>query len=347
MKKILYGIILLYILIFTNCSPRITSRITTAYEPLPIDAPIQVFNRQTPIPSKAEILGEVKSKDTGFSTNCDSVTIINKIKDEARKAGGNAIVILKHSKPSMWGSSCHQMEATILNVTDLDSMSTEGTANLRNAITDNTETTKKQRLLPRFSLSLGGGYGWRTAKLADGFSAEEKAFLKKLKNGPVWGASANYYFNDNYGLGLTYSAYSSKHSIGATDTESSQYGELENKDMITFIGPSFLMRYSSNMKWIFNINIGLGYIGYSSKSSFLNNESKISGASVGLLYELGVEYKFAKNWGIGADFTAISGTLGSFNINENGIKNTKKLSKDEREGLGHIRLSMGIKYYFK
>lgn len=352
MKKTLFLTGIICILFLSSCAPKVTSRMTKLYEPLPEETPVLVFSSQNSVPEKAEILGEVKIKDSGFSTNCDSLTVINKIKNEARKSGGNAVIILKHKKPSIWGSSCHQMEAAILNITDFNK-----TTSLEN-MADNTDmndyketktvqNSKKERLLPQFMIAINGGYGWRTAKLADNIEGDEKDFLRKMKNGPAWNASANYFFNDNYGLGLTYSGFSASNSSMATQKDDGQSGAFKMNDMITYIGPSFLMRFSSNQKWIFNANIGIGYIGYSSKSNFLDNEMRINGSSVGVLYELGVEYKLSKNWGIGANFSCIGGTLGTLHKEENGYKETVKLSKDEREGLGQIRLGLGVRYYLK
>lgn len=357
MKKNLSSIILLSIFILASCSPKVTTRMNTVYDPLPNDSPIEVFFASNVIPKQAEIMGSIIISDSGTSTKCDSATVINRIKEEARKSGGNAVVVLKHIKPSFWGSSCHQMEASVLNVADFTNLaSLEEIESENSSSNEYTETLiakttvpKKENLLPKFSLSLNGGYGWRTAKLADGFGAAERDFLNKLKRGPVWNASANYYFNDMFGIGLAYTDYLANNKAWGTisDNETNTEGELKTTDRITYVGPSFLMRFSKDQKWIFNVNIGLGYIRYSSNSSLLWRKDKLSGASFGSLYELGVDYKFSKNWGITSSFTGVSGILHSANTETNGIKGKITYPDDQKEGLQHIRLSLGIKYYFQ
>lgn len=342
MKKISLFALSVSFLVLSGCSPRVASNITKSYAALPAESPIEVFNTKSNLPVKSEVLGNVSVKDSGMSTKCDSATVINKIKDEARKVGGNAVVIEKHTKPSIWGSSCHQMEALVLNVSDFTTLATA----------DNPAVVyvekNKAKLLPRFTLVGNFGYGWRTNKLDPKLTGDEKDYAKKLMNGPIWDFSANYYFNDTYGLGLVYSAYSSSTNAWGTMTETNQAAKLETKDMITFVGPAFLGRgASSNLKWIFNVQLGIGYIGYTSKATLLNEYEKNSGASVGLSSKIGAEYKFSDNWGIGADLAAVSGVLSSITKDQNGHKTKVNFPKNSKEGLNHLRLSLGLRYYFK
>lgn len=331
--------------LLVSCAPKVTSTITRTYPSLLPDAQVEVLSIRE-VPAKSEQIGQVRVSDTGMSTKCDSLTVINKIKDEARKAGGNAVVITEHRKPSFWGSSCHQMTATVLNVSDFSGevLAVNDVSGMEHL---SMKLPKAERLLPRFNLSANFGYGWRTAKMADGLSREEKDYLDKLMSGIVWNAAASYYFKDNYGVGLSYSAYSASASGIGTSLATGESGMLKTDDMITYVGPAFLMRYSQNQKWIFNVSLGIGYIGYSSTSKLKGEKSKITGSSVGFESVLGAEYKFAQNWGIGASFSANSGMLNKLTVNSNGQKQTIDLHKDEKEGLGQIRLSLGLRYYIK
>lgn len=320
---------ILYLL--ASCSPKVTSTMAKSYPSLPSETPVKVFYKED-IPAGSEEIGKVRVSDTGFSTGCDSLTVISKIKNEARKAGGNAVLIIEHKKPSVWGSSCHQMTAMVLNVSDLSAPT---------LAKDNSEESptpvllSESRMLPRFNLAVNGGYGWRTAKLADGIEGLEKDYLKKLMSGFVWNASANYYFNDNYGLGLSYSAYSASTSLY----------DLKSNDLITYVGPAFLMRFSQNQKWIFNMSLGVGYIGYSSTHKSNGENLKLTGGTVGFETSIGGEYKFSKNWGVGATLSTNSGLLNSMTVNKNGYKQKIDLGKDEKEGLGQIRIAVGFRYY--
>jgi hypothetical protein len=107
-------------LILTSCSPKISTNIAKSYLALDYREEVRVFGVEDPTPDDVEVLGSIKIGDTGFSTNCDLDAVLDKAKTEARKIGGNALKITKHTPPSIWGSSCHRIEATILKVENLE-----------------------------------------------------------------------------------------------------------------------------------------------------------------------------------------------------------------------------------
>lgn len=310
---------------------------TKTYTPLSSDTPIKVFYKED-IPAESKELGQVRISDSGFSTNCDSLAVINLIKNEARKAGGNAVLVTEHRKPSVFGSSCHQMTAIVLDVSNFP-VETLASDDAKEDVAPIPKS--KTRMLPRFNLAINGGYGWRTAKLVEGLDRLEKDYLKKLMSGPVRNASANYYFNDNYGIGLTYSVYAASNSLG------SESSGIQSNDLITYAGPAFLLRASANQKWIFNASLGIGYIGYSSTHKYSGENTKLTGSTIGFETAVGAEYKFSKNWGIGAIISTNSGILHSMTVNENGKKETVNLGLDERESLEQFRLAVGVRYYIK
>lgn len=80
---------------------------------------VAVFEVNEMVPENAEIIGEIVIKDSGFTTDCDWETILEKAKTEVRAAGGNGLEILQHAYPNRFsGSSCHQIYANILNISD-------------------------------------------------------------------------------------------------------------------------------------------------------------------------------------------------------------------------------------
>lgn len=74
---------------------------------------IKVYGLNTKIPVNAEILGIVKVGETGFTINCGYSVVLEKVQQEARKAGGNAVKIIKHTPPGF--STCHIIMAKILH----------------------------------------------------------------------------------------------------------------------------------------------------------------------------------------------------------------------------------------
>ena len=343
MKQLFFGSLLL--LLFTACSPKIGTMVTKTYPPLEADSPVAVYLYQTDIPSGTESLGKVTVSDSGFSTNCDSVTVINLIKDEARKIGGDAVCITDHIRPSFWGSSCHQMAAIVLKMHEFEQQNQMESISIQEFT--EVKNRKMERTLPKFKVGANIGYGWRGAKLPNDLSAYERSFYKKTMSGIIWDGSFHYYFNDVYGIGLQYSSYYGTNSDYAESNETGETGVLSVKNPITFIGPVFAMRTATNdRKWIFNLNFGLGYLGYNIKETFSNDYYKESGATVGFLSNIGGEYKLNEHWGIGVDLTAISGIVNSVNVNENGNRSTYTLEGKDGVGLGQFRLTTGLRYYF-
>jgi hypothetical protein len=99
----------------SSCAPKISTSISKNNAALDYREDVLVFGVKDAIPEDVEQLGTVKIGDTGFTTDCSFETIIEKAKTEARKIGGNAIKITKHSTPSIL-SSCHRITANIIKI---------------------------------------------------------------------------------------------------------------------------------------------------------------------------------------------------------------------------------------
>ena len=148
------------------------------------------------------------------------------------------------------------------------------------------------------------------------------------------------------GIGLLYSSYFAKNSIYAR-LPTGETGTLNSKHTITFIGPVFAIRAATNdKKWIFNLDMGIGYLGYYMNETLNSHYAKQNGATAGFHWSLGGEYKFDKHWGVGVDISMISGLLRKISIDEDGVKSTYIYKDDSREGLGQFRLTTGLRYYF-
>ena len=119
MKKI-HIVNLFVALIICSCSPKISTSISKNYQQIDYKQEIVVFGIDDTEPDAAELLGQVKIGDTGFSTNCNYDVVIDKAKLEARKVGGNALKIVEHKLPSAMGRSCHRITAKILRVKNIE-----------------------------------------------------------------------------------------------------------------------------------------------------------------------------------------------------------------------------------
>lgn len=119
----LHGLLIVSVLIiFSACNPKISTKISRSYPPLDYKQEVFVIGLDQPEPDNAEVLGQVKIGDTGFSANCGYDVAVDKAKLEARKVGGNAIKITEHILPSIMGSSCHKITARILKVENIENL---------------------------------------------------------------------------------------------------------------------------------------------------------------------------------------------------------------------------------
>jgi hypothetical protein len=358
MKKNMKALIifLFTILLFTSCSLRVNKNITKSYPPQVPDSTFKVYFSEAP--ENAEIIGTISVLDGGMTMTCDSATVFNLAKVEAGQAGGNALMITDYKKPAIWESSCHQVIGMILKIPDAIKSEEffSGLATSSDSlITKDTTAIKmvkfeKPRYLPRMIFSLDGGYGWRTAKIDPNLNYEEKDFLKHLMSGFVWDASATYIFKNNYGIKLTYLQYFASHSANGYDLETYQTGTLSESQTISYVGPAFAGydAFGKDKNWILGSYVGLGYIMYYDKATFINDYITITGAKVGFQFGIEIEHKINPNFGIGLNAELVSGVLMSWEVNKNGKKQTYTTNDvNNGIGLGQFRIMAGIRYYIK
>src|SRR5437868_3656506 len=98
---------LLCLIILTGCGLGIKTIVKENYPPLNAQQEVRVLDILQPFPTGAVEVGKVRIYDNGTTIRCDSATVFNAAKDEARKAGGNVLKVLEHTYPNFL-SSCHQ-----------------------------------------------------------------------------------------------------------------------------------------------------------------------------------------------------------------------------------------------
>lgn len=112
MKKLIF-LSLIISMVSISCAPKITSTVHQVHPPTDYKQIIIVYGLDDYIPKGVEVIGEIKIGDAGFSTKCGYDYVLDQAKLEARKAGGDAILITRHKKPDIW-STCHRITADIL-----------------------------------------------------------------------------------------------------------------------------------------------------------------------------------------------------------------------------------------
>ena len=93
------------------------------------------------------------------------------------------------------------------------------------------------------------------------------------------------------------------------------------------------------------MTFGLGYLGYIDKLMFNDIEfSRITAATLGVNFGLGYDIGISKNFGIGFKLSFMGGTFRNYKLTMDGITTNETLPEKTSEGLGTIKLSVGLRF---
>lgn len=123
MKNYVYLLIFSVYLLITSCSPKVTTSIIKKYDPTDFKTEVVVLGVDDQIPNDAEVLGDLKIGDSGFTSKCTYEEVITQAKMEVMKVGGNVLKIIEHKLPTAMGSTCHRIIAKILKISDTSKLS--------------------------------------------------------------------------------------------------------------------------------------------------------------------------------------------------------------------------------
>ena len=111
------------ILLLCSCNPSTSTRLSKTYPALDYREEVLVIPIAEETPPSAEVLGTVKIGDSGFSLKCDWNTVLERARQEVRKAGGNVLKITAHKSPNLM-STCHRIWGQILRIEDPEVLAT-------------------------------------------------------------------------------------------------------------------------------------------------------------------------------------------------------------------------------
>lgn len=258
--------------------------------------------------------------DSGASTKCNYEQVVLLAKQETAKGGGNALALTDHRKPSLLGSSCHQIAGNMLWIGDTIQILNQETTSVQTAFHQNsgsnTETGKTSFQHNTFFAHIG--YAFMTSKfyLPQGASGNPK-------NGLDWQVGYKWVSRNGFGAGLMYSGYKSSYA----------YSGLDVKLGLVYIAPQFVMKQIAG-RWIFQENVGVGY--FSQRESTKGLSESLSG--VGYNLTLRMEYLLSQHVGIGANLGYIGGSLPK--------QDNLEYKKGESSGIYRLQLDAGIRFHF-
>jgi hypothetical protein len=104
MKQITKMLLLITVIGFTSCSPKISSNFTNPQPKLSIDEKVALLDIEHELPKDLTKIGDLRFQDSGFSTDCSFNSLMNQARIEARKNGANIVKVVDKKKPDLWSS---------------------------------------------------------------------------------------------------------------------------------------------------------------------------------------------------------------------------------------------------
>lgn len=106
------------VILLNGCSPRITTKISTFYEPSVEAKDVIVYDMGQHVPNSAEVIGLVSVKDKGFLRSINYDESVDLAKQVVAKSGGNGLTIIDHIPASFWTSTMDQIDGQVLFLAD-------------------------------------------------------------------------------------------------------------------------------------------------------------------------------------------------------------------------------------
>ncbi|HCO68871.1 MAG TPA: hypothetical protein DIT04_14095 [Dysgonomonas sp.] len=169
-----------------------------------------------------------------------------------------------------------------------------------------------EALSPRkgFRATLGGGYAYRLGTMEKSGSKELDDFTSGLRNGFNIDTELQYFFQENFGVGLNANYISqSKTASGVLDIPG--IGETPNykeSNRYIYVGPSFAMRFE-NTEWGFHMSAGYGAIFFTNEGRAGSLKASIDKTTFGSYIGVAGERRLSRNMGIGLKVSAVAGTV--------------------------------------
>lgn len=200
----------------------------------------------------------------------------------------------------------------------------------------------------QFKFAINGGYSYQTARVGGNVPSDFKNYVKQLKSGYHFASDLTYYISEPLGFGLKYLLFRSSNSLDNIYRDdlngNREYGKMSDDLKIWFFGPTFSTRLLSHDKSnAFNINLSLGYMGYSNNKVIVD-KYKMTGSTIGFSYDIGYDFGLSENLSLGFQVSYLSGNLFEYDWNDGIITKTIELEEDQFESLNRLDFSIGLRF---
>lgn len=211
------------------------------------------------------------------------------------------------------------------------------------------QSRKNDNELPRFRIAFQGGWSYRLAKVLD-VESELKEYLKGLKSGFHLGVDGAFFFTENYGAGLKYAYFNAKNEMDnvtvTTPDGESKTGTMQDKTNIHYFAPEFWSRFPfAENKLVLLAGASIGYLRYIDNATLVDPLT-ITGGTVGVGFDIGLDYMITPRFGVGANLGLIGGSLSSLKYDDGTSETTVNLEDNQRENLTRLDISAGVRWCF-
>ena len=320
MKTINLLLILLLPLCLGSCAPKVITDLVKSYPSRVTADEVRLYGMGHSVPELAEFIGNVKVVDGGASTKCNYDQVVALAKQETAKKGGNALALTDHRKPSLLGSSCHQIAGNMLWIGDTVNVTGEETYSVPVPINSenmsHAETSKSPFQHSTFYANIGYAFMTNKFYLPKGASGHPR-------KGMDWQVGYDWVSRSGFGAGLMYSGYKSSYS----------YSHVDVNVGLAYIAPQFVMKQKVG-RWGIEEKFGIGYFKY--RESAKGVSESLSGFGYNFL--IGAEYYLSDHIGIGANL----GYIGSSLPKQDNID----YKDGEHSGIFRLHLDAGIRFHF-
>ena len=320
-----------FVLLF-SCSPKVSLVVVKSYPARNLQDTVHVYEHSEDIPKPSEVLAKIAVYDAGAAIKCNYNQVLAIAQKEVLKLGGNGLLITNHTRPSILGSTCHQIQGNILRVGELKKIDSLAIITQSNILPKIFIEPKRPENPPTHNFDLNMGYGWvynRTKNL----TGAEKQFEDALSNGITWDLQYSCFLKSFLGFGAIYSGYASSGTFqGETD-----------RILLTYLAPMVCIKSYQSKSWILKCNIGVGFLGYLDhlKGTDINATAATLGTNIGM----GIEYQVNSNWGIGVEVNSIMGSFKKITYHYSNYTEERTFDNNQKMGVSRIDMIIGLRYY--
>lgn len=120
--------------------------------------------------------------------------------------------------------------------------------------------------------------------------------------------------------------------------------DIWERDYTNYLGLSWAFTQNWDKLYL-TPSASIGYMWTRSEASLLFQNILITGGNVAMNAEIGLDYLFHPNWGIGTNLGSFLGFINNVKVTDGTTTRKEKLDKESWYNTSNIHLSVGLRYY--